>query len=98
MRRFVTWFLGFTLVTELLHIMNMLQVTYVQRNVASDEKMLGALRTQYSGWTLMAILVIINLVLFVLLSRTFRKELGQRPLSPHGGGQSKRGSQPPLQT
>ena len=75
MRRTVNWFLGSTLVAQLLHTINMLQATYVERLAAPNPEVKSALNGEYAGWTLTAILVLVGLVLFAILSRAVRKEL-----------------------
>jgi hypothetical protein len=77
MRGFVTWFLGFMLVGQLLLAFQMLHLAYIQGISASNEQLLDALKGQYNGWTVMVVFVLISLVLFVILSRAVRKDLGK---------------------
>jgi hypothetical protein len=101
MRGFATWFLGFTLVGQLVITLNMLQVSYVQRLLAPNEEMVGALRGQVSGWTLTGIFGLISLVLFVILTRLVRRDLAKavRPCeSSRDQGPPEPGSRPPQQT
>jgi hypothetical protein len=98
MRRSVTWFLGFMLVMQLLHVINMLQVTYVQQKLASNEPILRALIGQYDGWTLAGIFAALSLVLFFLLMRTLRNVVDKDDLpweSPHKRAQRRQHSETP---
>jgi hypothetical protein len=77
MRKFVTWFLGFSLVVQLVHTINMLQIAHAQRISAANQELLVAVQGHYDGLTVMAVFVLISLALFVVLSRAVRKDLAR---------------------
>jgi uncharacterized membrane protein len=84
MRRSVTWLLGLILVLQLLHVINMLQFTYMRQKRAPNEEVLRALIGEYDGWTLAGIFGAVGLVLFVILTTAVRRDLkrASRPESP----------------
>jgi hypothetical protein len=101
MRGYVTWFLGLTLVAQLIHASNGWHASYVAMLAAHNAEMANELKGSLNLWTLALIFGSISLVLFLILARAVRKDLEKavRPLeSPRKGGPGEGGSLAPPQT
>ena len=98
MRGYVTWFLGFTLVVQLVHTSNGWHASYVAMLAAHNAEMANELKGGLNLWTLALIFGSVSLVLFVILTRLVRKDLDKAVRlseSSREGGPRERGVQPP---